>query len=310
MKTALIFGASGQDGVFLSKLLKLKGYFVYGVSRKPNRSSSNTSVDVWLDWNYRDQHDLKCLTDWKCVNEIYVLSGQSSVGRSFDDPSETVLSFLVPLTLILDIVRLYNPEIRLYNACSSEVFGQTSHFGASENEQMSPVSPYGLAKKTTAELVRMYRNVYGLYAVNGFLFNHESNIRPDSFLSRKLVLAARSVKSGQTDKVYLGTLDYIRDWGWAEDYVVPMNLMLNQADPEDFIISSGVGHSLLDLAKGIFDYYELDFLEYYELKSDFVRKNDIQVSIGDPSKAAKLLGWKAKYNFEQIIAKLVSSDEV
>ncbi|EGU56685.1 NAD-dependent epimerase/dehydratase [Vibrio nigripulchritudo ATCC 27043] len=308
-KYAVIFGASGQDGFFLSKLLKGKGYFVHGVSRTDS-NCDNSYVDKWSSWDYWCETQLYEFLDWSKIDEIYILAGQSSVGHSFNEPSKTLFSFVVPLTMILDGIRNMNVKIRLYNACSSEVFGNTSLDGVSEESDMSPVSPYGVAKKMTSDLVKLYRKVYDLYCVNGYLFNHESNIRPDKFFSKKLVNAAKDIRSGNSSKVKLGCLDNIRDWGWAEDYVVPMHLMLNQDAPEDYIISTGEGHSLQELAEGIFDFFDLDLKDYYELNSSFVRKDDIKISVGNPSKALVNLNWKSKYKFKDIIRKLASENEI
>ncbi|PJC86318.1 GDP-mannose 4,6-dehydratase [Vibrio sp. HA2012] len=306
---AVIFGASGQDGFFLSKLLKSKGYFVHGVSRGYSECD-NSYVDKWSCWDYWSETQLCEFMDWTNIDEVYVLAGQSSVGRSFYEPSQTIFSFVIPLTMILDGIRNKNVKIRLYNACSSEVFGNTPLEGATEDSPMNPVSPYGVAKKTTSELVKLYRNVYELYCVNGYLFNHESNIRPETFFSKKLVNSARAIKLGISSHVELGCLNKIRDWGWAEDYVVPMHLMLNQETPEDYIISSGEGHSLFELAQGIFNYFDLDLRDYYELNLDFVRKDDIEISVGNPSKALVNLNWEAKYSFKDIIKNLVLDNEV
>lgn len=305
MKKAVVFGASGQDGFFLCRLLKSKGYIVQGVSRKEQSiSSPSFGIDFWSCWDFKNHYMLDDIICWKDIDEVYFLSGQSSVGYSFSCPKDTYLSFTLPLSIILDSIRRFNTGIRLYNACSSEVFGNTLLEGASENTIMQPISPYGYAKKASAELVEMYRSIYDIFAVNGFLFNHESMRRPDGFFSRKLVTSAKDVKNGKIQFIDMGPLEAIRDWGWAEDYVIPMNLMLQQNEPEDFIIASGKGHSLLEFATSIFAAYDLNFSEHYRLNPEFIRKNDINISVGNPEKATSKLKWSSNCAFSDIITKL------
>ena len=307
-KKALIIGIAGQDGPYLAKYLLEKGYEVTGSSRGVMTSSFNNLTALGI----RDKVKLISLSinDFRSVfnsiqahgpDEIYNLAGQTSVGLSFDQPVEAIESIAIGTLNILEAIRLLNKPVRFYNAGSSECFGDTGKVPANENTPFAPRSPYAVAKSTAKWLINSYRESYGIYACTGILFNHESPLRPERFVTQKIIAGAAKIKAGQLKVLQLGNLDIARDWGWAPEYVEAMWLMMQQDKPDDFVIATGRMESLKYFAAKAFEYFDLDWQAYVEIESSFFRPNEILRSIGDPSKAIKVLNWKRPTDVDGVI---------
>ena len=307
-KKALIIGITGQDGAYLAKHLLGKGYEVTGSSRDVMASSFNNLNTLGI----RDQVKLisVSINDFRSVfnaiqvydpDEIYNLAGQTSVGLSFDQPVEAIESIAIGTLNILEVIRLLNKPVRFYNAGSSECFGDTGNLPANENTPFAPRSPYAVAKSTAKWLINSYRESYGIYACTGILFNHESPLRPERFVTQKIIAGAAKIKAGQLKVLQLGNLDISRDWGWAPEYVEAMWLMMQQDKPDDFVIATGRMESLKYFAAKAFEYFDLDWQAHVEIEPSFFRPNEILCSIGDPSKAIKLLNWKRPTDIDGVI---------
>jgi len=313
-KKALICGISGQDGAYLAQLLLAKDYEVYGTSRDAQGSTfSNLNI---LD--IRNQVDLSSmmLTDFRSVlqtlsqvepDEVYNLAGQSSVSFSFLQPVETLESISVGTLNLLESIRFLGKPIRLYNASSSECFGDTGNQPANENTPFKPRSPYAVAKSAAHWEVANYRDAYGLFACSGILFNHESPLRPERFVTRKIISSACRIADGKQDKLALGNLDIQRDWGWAPEYVEAMWLMMQVAEPEDFVIATGQTSSLRTFCKVVFDQLGLDWEKHVVVDKTLYRPSEIMIGMADPSNAKKNLGWEAKINMETVIEKMIQA---
>ena len=278
-KKALIIGISGQDGAYLAKHLLTKGYEVTGSSRDVMASSFNNLNALGI----RDKLKLisVSINDFRSVfnaiqtfspDEIYNLAGQTSVGLSFDQPVEAIESIAIGTLNILEVIRLINKPIRFYNAGSSECFGDTGSLPADENTPFAPRSPYAVAKSTAKWLTNSYRESYGLYACTGILFNHESPLRPERFVTQKIIAGAAKIKAGQLNTLQLGNLDISRDWGWAPEYVEAMWLMMQQDKPEDFVIGTGRMESLKYFAAQAFEYFGLDWNDHVKIEPSFFRR--------------------------------------
>lgn len=309
MKTALVFGSLGQDGWLLCEYLMVQGYRVIGTTRDARRSILSLPGDQFtlVQVNPEDFDDvLDCIETLK-PDEIYNLSGQSSVGRSFANPVSTFDSFVrVSLNIFECLLAAKQYDCRVYTAGSSEVFGDTAHIsgGAVEDSEHLPVSPYAMAKSTAMKLTEFYRSNFGLYAVNGILFNHESNRRGPDYVTTKIINSAYHAKFNGLNCVKFGNLEIHRDWGWAEEYVKAMNLMLKRDNPDDFIICTGKTISLKRFMKLAFEFHGLDWREFVITSAEFNRKSDIIYSSGNPSKAALELDWVAKQKAEQVVEKM------
>ena len=240
--------------------------------------------------------------------EIYNLSGQSSVALSFDQPVETIEGIVFGTLNILEAVRQYASNVRFYNAGSSECFGDTGIQAADEHTAFRPKSPYGIAKAAAISLVTNYREAYGLFACSGILFNHESPLRPAHFVTRKITAAAARIAQETRDRLVLGNLSIRRDWGWAPDYVEAMWAMLQANTPDDFIIATGVSHSLEEFVAAAFAEVGLNWRDYVDYDASFKRPNEIQCSSGDPTKAREILGWCAKAQFSEIITRMLRAE--
>ena len=321
-KTALITGITGQDGSYLAELLLDKGYQVHGLVRRS--SSSNLSR---LDAIYRDrlQSDLELtlhygdLTDGQRISElveeiepdeIYNLAGQSHVKVSFDSPGYTAEVNGIGALNALEAARKLNlkKEIRFYQASSSEMYGDAIEMPQVETTPFRPQSPYACAKVFAYHQTVNYRRAYGLFAVNGILFNHESPRRGENFVTRKITLAAARIKLGLQDKLYLGNLDAKRDWGFAKDYVEGMWLMLQQDQSEDFVLATGEVHSIRQFLDFAFGYLDLDWERYVEIDPQYFRPTEVNRLVGDPSKAKEKLGWVASTNCQQMAVLMVEHD--
>lgn len=312
-KTALIFGASGQDGSYLSQLLLSKGYNVVGTSRAPLPKNDNNLFRLGiedevhmlvLDITQREQ--VSRTINQYAPDEIYNLAGQSSVGQSFVDPLGTIESIASGTLNVLEAIRISGSNTKFYNACSSECFGNTAS-PANEDTAFSPYSPYGAGKAASYWYVRNYRENFQQQCCSGILFNHESPLRPRNFVTSKIVNGAVDIYKGRCDFIELGNLSSVRDWGWAPEYVVAMWKMLQADDAEDFVISTGTSHSLSSFCNAVFAHLGLDAEKHIRAVEHFVRPNDILISRGDSSKAADLLGWRPRVDFGELIRKLVEA---
>nr|WP_231969390.1 GDP-mannose 4,6-dehydratase [Polynucleobacter necessarius] len=234
-------------------------------------------------------------------DEIYNLAGQTSVGLSFDQPVEAIESIAIGTLNILEVIRLLNKPVRFYNAGSSECFGDTGDTPANEQTPFAPRSPYAVAKSTAKWLINSYRESYGLHACTGTLFNHESPLRPERFVTQKIITDAAKIKAGQLDKLQLGNLDISRDWGWAPEYVEAMWLMMQLDQPDDFVIATGRKESLKYFVAKSFEYFDLDWQKFVEIEPSFFRPNEIVSSVGNPEKAIKTLGWSKLTDIDGVI---------
>jgi GDPmannose 4,6-dehydratase len=238
-------------------------------------------------------------------DEVYNLSGQSSVGLSFDQPKETIESIVLGMLNILEAVRENKKMVRIYHAGSSECFGNTKNKPANENTPFDPLSPYAIAKTTASMLVKNYRSAYGMHVSNGILFNHESVLRPERFVTQKILHTAKKIYEGSSEKLSLGRIDIARDWGWAPEYVEAMWIMLQQDKSDDYVIATGVTTTLEDFVSQVFGFYNLDWKDHVSHSKALVRPLDIRNSYADPSKAEKLLGWSASVKMPDLIGKLI-----
>lgn len=314
--TALICGVTGQDGALLARLLLGKGYRVVGTSRDAQMSQfTNLKTLGILD---RVETESMILTDFRNVlqildkvqpDEIYNLAGQSSVGLSFQQPVETLESITIGTLNLLEAVRFLKRPIRLYQAGSSECFGDTGGRPANEHTPFYPRSPYAVAKSAAHWEVVNYREAYDLYACNGVLFNHESPLRPLRFVTRKIVKAACDIAAGRQDKLQLGNLDISRDWGWAEEYVDAMWRMLQQDQADDFVIATGQTRSLQDFVATAFAAVDLDWQRHVVSDAALLRPSDLPVSRADASKAARVLGWSATTGLEGVVHRMVAAEQ-
>lgn len=314
MKRALIFGVSGQDGAYLAKLLLEKGYEVHGTSRDHEISSFANLSKLGI----RDSVRLRSMTcsEFRSVlttlqsveaDEVYNLSGQTSVALSFSYPVETFESISVGTLNILESLRLLKHGSRFYSAGSSEVFGNTET-PASELTAFRPRSPYATAKAAAHYSVANYREAYGLFACSGILFNHESPLRPARFVTRKIVSAAVRIANGSGERLALGNLDVKRDWGWAPEYVEAMWKMMQGPTAEDFVIATGKSYSLCSFVETAFALVGLNWQEHVDIDQSFFRPSDIKVSEGDPSRSLELLGWQSQFAMPEIVRQLIAAE--
>lgn len=315
-KRALICGVSGQDGSWLARFLLEKGYTVFGASRDAELSSFENLHLLGI----RDQvHTLSmALTDFRSVaqvldrtmpTEIYNLAGQSSVGLSFEQPVETFDSIGVGVLNLLEAIRFMGISVRFYNACSGECFGNSGDGGANEETPFRPRSPYAVAKAAAYWEVANYREGYGLHAVSGILFNHESPLRPERFVTRKIVSTACRIAQGSNEKLQLGDLSIRRDWGWAPEYVQAMWLMLQRDVPEDFVVATGHCHSLEEFTAAAFAELGLDWKEHIEQDRSLFRPTDLRQSLGDAGKARRILGWTAKQKMQDVVRLMIAAEQ-
>lgn len=313
-KTALICGISGQDGAYLAQLLLAQGYRVVGASRDAQMSGFRNLAALEI----RDRIELVSMApnDFRSVlqvlarfkpHEIYNLAGQSSVGLSFEQPVETLESISIGTLNLLECIRFLDAGIRLYNAGSSECFGETGNSPANENTPFRPRSPYAVAKAAAFWEVANYREAYGLFACSGILFNHESPLRPERFVTQKIIRAACRIAEGSSERLKLGKLDIQRDWGWAPEYVEAMWRMLQRDTPEDFVIATGATHPLADFVAAAFAALELDWREYVDSDPTLFRPTDIMVSRADPALAFARMSWQAATAMDGVVRKMVDA---
>lgn len=320
MKRALITGITGQDGSYLAELLLSKGYEVYGIIRRS--SSFNTAR---IDPIYQDPHVANArlhlvygdLNDASSLNrilrtvqpaEIYNLGAQSHVRVSFDIPEYTAEVTGLGTVRLLEAIRESGLKPKFYQASSSEMFGRVQEIPQRETTAFYPRSPYGAAKAYAHWITVNYREAYGLFACNGILFNHESPRRGETFVSRKVTKASARIKLGLQEELYLGNLDAKRDWGYAGDYVQAMWMMLQQPDPDDYVIATGETHTVRELLDVAFGHLNLEWQKYVKIDPRYFRPTEVDLLIGDASRAKTKLGWEQKVSFKELIAMMVETD--
>ena len=312
MSKVLIFGISGQDGGYLSKYLLDLGYEVYGTSRDAQLQNFDNlkKLGVFEKVKLSSVAISDFESVYQCIQEIspdqiYNFAGPSSVGLSFDQPHETLESIVRGTLNILESIRLQGRIIILYNACSSECFGDTGTSPADESTSFQPKSPYATAKATIYWMVKNYREAYNISACSGILFNHESPLRPESFVTQKIIREAKEIFHGNSQELRLGNIDIVRDWGWAPEYVEAMYLIMQQEEPDDFVVATGKSHSLKEFLSCVFSYFDLDWEEYVSIDESLYRPSDIMISRGNPSKVKEVLGWEAKFTLKDIVFAMI-----
>lgn len=313
---ALICGVGGQDGAYLARLLLEKGYRVVGTSRDATTASFLNLRRLGI----LDKVETVSLasTDFKNTftvlshhrpDEVYNLSGQSSVGLSFEQPVETMESIVTATLNFLEAIRLLNHPIRFYNAGSSECFGDTGLNPATEDTPFHPKSPYAVAKTSAQQLVALYREAYALHACTGILFNHESPLRPERFVTKKIVAAAARIAKGSKESLKLGNLEIERDWGWAPEYVHAMWCLLQHIQPQDLIIATGTTVTLSRFVELAFSHFNLDWKNHVQLDPSLLRPSDIPTGRANPKRAYDQLGWKAEINVKEVIRRMCLAEE-
>ncbi len=313
-KTALICGVSGQDGSFLAELLLSKGYSVFGTSRDAQGSGFSNLRQLGV----KEQIQFISMVpeDFRSVlvalrksnpDEIYYLAGQSSVGLSFEQPAETIQSITLGTLNMLEGCRMMDKQIKLYHAGSGECFGDTQGNPANEQTPFYPMSPYAVAKSSAYWLVNNYRDAYGLFACTGILFNHESPLRPERFVTQKTVRAVKRIAQGSSEKLKLGRLDIARDWGWAPEYVDAMWRMLQQDQAQDFVIATGTTMTLEEFVQAAFDEANLNWRDHVIQDPSLFRPTDLEIGRADPSKAVKALQWQASTRGTDVVKKMYQS---
>jgi len=321
-KRALITGITGQDGSYLAELLIEKGYEVHGIVRRASTFNTERIEHIYEDihqqnpnlvLHYGDLCDGTCLSNLVFSiepDEIYNLGAQSHVRVSFDQPLYTVDVGALGTLRLLEAARLLQKrkEVRVYQASSSEMYGKVHHVPQNEATPFHPRSPYACAKVYSFYQTVNYREAYDMYACNGILFNHESPRRGETFVTRKITQAAVRIREGLQDKLHLGNLDAKRDWGYAKDYVEAMWLMLQQDEPEDFVIATGETHSVQEFLELTFKQVELPWQQYVEIDPRYLRPSEVDLLLGDASKAKEKLGWEPKTSFEDLVRIMVESD--
>ncbi|MGD1237818.1 GDP-mannose 4,6-dehydratase [Mycobacterium seoulense] len=314
---ALICGISGQDGAYLARLLLDKGYEVFGTSRDAQVSRFTNLVRLGI----RDRVHLESMAanDFPSVlnvlrridpEEIYNLAGQSSVGLSFEQPVETLESITIATSNLLEAIRFLDRPVRFFSAGSGECFGDTGGRAANEQTPFHPTSPYAVAKATAHWLVATYRAAYGLHASTGILFNHESPLRPERFVTKKIVAAAVRIAKGERSRLTLGNIRIKRDWGWAPEYVDAMWRTLQQPSGSDFVFATGESHSLEQFAEAAFEQVGLDWRDHTDLSEMLRRPSDLAESFGNASRAREVLGWSPTYRMRDVVKAMVEAEMV
>ncbi|UVI31607.1 GDP-mannose 4,6-dehydratase [Paenibacillus spongiae] len=313
MKRALITGVTGQDGSYLAEFLLDKGYEVYGVRRRtstPNYENCKQIKDR-IRWISADLTDLASLIEAvKLSNpdEVYNLAAQSFVAASWPQPIATAELTALSVTNMLEAVRIMKPSAKFYQASSSEMFGKVVETPQKETTPFYPRSPYGAAKVYGHWITVNYRESFDMFACSGILFNHESPRRGLEFVTRKVSDAAARIKLGLQQELRMGNLDSLRDWGFAGDYVKAMWLMLQQDEPDDYVISTGEMHTVRELLETAFSYVDLDYKDYVVIDPEFVRPAEVDLLLGDCTKAKEKLGWKLEVGFRELVHMMVDED--
>ncbi len=312
-RRALIIGITGQDGAYLSRLLLRRGYEVHGTSRVARPAvlgglrtlGIESRVAVWpmAPGDFRSVAQTLSRVQ---PDEIYNLSGQSSVSASFEQPIETLDSVVVATGNLLEAIRFLQLDTRFYNACSGECFGDTGAQPADENTPFRPRSPYAVAKSAAFWLVANYREAYHLKACSGLLFNHESPLRPEHFVTRKIVTAAVRIAAGSDERLKLGNLSVRRDWGWAPEYVAAMYRMLQVDEPQDCVVATGETIALSEFVERTFARLGMDWRDHVDTDSRLLRPSEAAISAGNPRRAEQLLGWRAQVRVDGVIERLIA----
>jgi len=314
-KKALVTGITGQDGSYLARLLLSKGYEVYGLKRRSSLLNTDRVDDIFdnpkLKLIYYDLNDASAI--WNLLikiqpDEIYNLAAQSHVRVSFDIPEHTVDGIAMGTLRMLNAMKTVCPQAKFYQASSSEMFGDNPNIPFNEESKFMPASPYACAKVFSHNLIRNYRKSYNLHASSGILFNHESPFRGETFVTRKITLAAAKIKLGLQDKLYLGNLDAKRDWGFAGDFVEAMWKILQQDNPDDYVIATGESHTVREFLECVFSYAGLDSKKFVEIDKRLFRPHEVPLLLGDASKAKKVLKWEPKVKFEKLCELMFKAD--
>jgi len=315
LKTAMITGVTGQDGSYLAELLLDKGYKVVGLKRRTSTICTERLDHIFehpnFSMRYFELNDSGCM--WRLLSEykpdeIYNLAAQSHVRVSFEVPESTTDTIAMGTLRLLEAVRHIVPNARFYQASSSEMFGDNPESPQDESTALQPASPYACAKVYAHHLVRNYRESYGLHASSGILFNHESPRRGETFVTRKITMAAARIKLGLQDKLYLGNLDAMRDWGFAGDYVKMMWLMLQQDEPDDYVVATGETHSVREFLEVVFDHAGLDIEKYVEQDERLFRPHEVPLLLGNAKKARERLDWQPEFKFKELAIMMYESD--
>lgn len=314
-KTALLTGVTGQDGSYLAELLLEKGYFVVGLKRRTSLICTDRIDHIFEHENFKIEYfDLndtgsiyRLLNKYK-PDEFYNLAAQSHVKVSFDVPENTVDGVAMGTLRILEAIRNILPTCKVYQASSSEMFGDNPESPQNEETRLMPASPYACAKVFAHNLVRNYRESYGIYACSGILFNHESPRRGETFVTRKITMAAAKIKLGLQNKLYLGNLKAKRDWGFAGDYVKLMWMMLQQENPDDYVISTGETHTVEEFLHVVFEHAGLNVNDYVEIDPSLFRPHEVPLLLGDSSKAKNKLNWEPKVKFKDLAIMMFEHD--
>ena len=297
----VVTGANGQDGRLLTHFLRQKGYYVLGTTR--GCTSKKSAADECYTLSLSNSSEVSDFIHRVKPRKIFHLACQSSVSLAEENPRETLESIINSTTNLLDAIKKLNPKIRFFHASSSEVFGSLTA-PATASTKMEPQNIYGVAKKTASEITKFYRENYGLYTCNGFLFNHESHSRSDRFVTMKIAKAAANIAHGRETEISIGNLSIIRDWGWAEEFVEAMSLMLEQDDPKDLIIATGKSYSLENFTEKAFSSLNLDWTNFVKPDNNLFRKNDIKATYANVDETKTKIGWKAKKYAPEIAREL------
>ena len=318
MKTAMITGITGQDGSYLAEFLLAKGYKVIGIKRRTSLINTSRVDEFYNHVNFKleygNLHDTGRF--WQLLHhyrpdEIYNLGAQSHVRVSFDVPEETVDSIAMGTLRLMNAYKQMCPEARFYQASSSEMYGDNPVVPFTEESLMTPASPYACAKLFAHNLMRNYREAYNLHASSGILFNHESPRRGETFVTRKITMAAARIRLGLQDKLYLGNLDARRDWGFAGDYVEAMWLMLQQERPDDYVIATGQSHTVREFLDCVFRYADLgSYEDFVHIDARYLRPHEVPFLLGDASKAKEKLNWTPRVSFEELAHMMYDADLV
>jgi GDPmannose 4,6-dehydratase len=319
MKTALITGITGQDGSYLADLLLEKRYKVIGMKRRTSTICTNRIDHIFNDpcgsknfhLEYGNMNDSGCLHRLLMKyrpDEIYNLAAQSHVKVSFETPEETAMVVAMGTLKLLEAIKNVSPQTKLYQASSSEMFGDNPEYPQSETTRLMPASPYACAKVYAHNICNNYRKSYGMHISSGILFNHESPRRGETFVTRKITMAAAKIKLGMQDDLFLGNIDAKRDWGFARDYVEAMWLMLQQETPDDYVIATGRTHTVRDFLELVFSYAELDIKKHVKIDERLFRPHEVPLLLGDASKARHVLKWKPKTKLEDLARIMFEAD--
>ena len=314
MPTAFITGITGQDGSFLSEFLLAKDYQVVGLV-SGNFNIGYQNIDrikdklILEEGDLLDQKSLEKILDTHPPDEIYNLAGMTFIPPSWEKPTLTLDVNTLGVTRLLELVVQKHQQARFYQASSSKIFGDPEVAPQNETTPIAPQDPYSVSKAAAHRLVGVIRKHFDIFAVSGIMFNHESERRGPEFVTRKITISAVKIKAGRQAKLELGDLDAVQDWGYAPDYVQAMWLMLTNDTPDDYVIATGVHHSVADICQIAFSHLGLDYQDYVTIDPSFIRKEKITSPKGDASKAKKILGWQPQVSFEQMIIKMVEHDQ-